>query len=84
MVKRAIHKTIVSYACPVYSDRSTRNPEARENIQLVINDALFLEILLMNIRSDTIAYSIKKVRESRANENRLLKELQVLEALSIP
>ena len=49
-----------------------------------INDALFLETLLMKIRSETITYSIRKRRERFKNENRILSDLQILESFPNP
>ena len=84
MVKRVIQETVQSYACPIYSNDYVGSPAARETIQLTIGDNLFLETLLMNIRSQTISYSIRKTRDRTKEEKQLLKELSVLESLSKP
>ena len=60
LVKRVIIETVWSYACPIYTESYARNPEARVNIAFTINDSLFLEALLMKIRSETITFCTKK------------------------
>ena len=79
LVKRNIEKVVYDYACPVYSDDYIRCQEARENIQMTVNDSLFLETLLLEIRSKTIEYTIKKAKSRKEKEKRILEELQSLE-----
>ena len=84
VIKELIIETIINYSCPIYSDEYIRNQEARQDIHMTINDALFLETLLMNIRSKTISYSINAAKERKANENHILIALEELEAKSSP
>ena len=50
-----------------------------KTLELVINDALFLDTLLMEIRGKTIAYSSFKKKESEKAETNLITEIQDLE-----
>lgn len=84
VVDGVIQETIQSYACPIYSDEYLKNKEARKDLQLTIKDDLFLETLLMKIRSETISYSAKKNRERTEKEKHMLFQLQELESLSEP
>ena len=48
-------------------------------MSLKINPQVFLDVLLLEIRGITIAYSSKKKRERQAKEFNLVKELEDLE-----
>jgi len=48
-------------------------------LYLKINDQLFLEVLLMEIRGETIKYASKKKRENIKRENALEKDIERLE-----
>ena len=84
MVKKVIQETISSYACPVYSESYVDSPECRQHIQFTINDALFLETLLMKIRTETISYSIRRKKERTEKDKHILNEIHILESLSNP
>lgn len=84
LVKRVIVETVWSYACPLYTESYATSLEARGNIAFTINDSLFLETLLMKIRSETISFSIKSSKEKSDKEKMLLREIHFLELLSTP
>ena len=84
LTKQVIVDTIKRYACPIYSEDYMSSLGARESIQLTISDDLFLETLLMNVRSETISFSIKTKKEKSDRERMLIKELNKLESLSKP
>ena len=52
---------------------------AIEDLQFTISNQFFLDVLLMEIRSETIAYTSKKKKENTEKEQRLEKEIQNLE-----
>ena len=83
-VKNVIKETIYSYACPVYSEQYLASSECRKEVRLTIDDALFMETLLMKIRSETITYSIRKKKERTEKERKILSDLKILEDLSNP
>lgn len=84
LVKRVIMETVWSYACPVYTESYASSLKARVNLVFTINDSLFLDTLLMKIRSETIAFSIKNTRQKAEKERMILKELHFLESISTP
>ena len=84
MVKQTISETIKNYACPIYADDYIKSQDARKDIQMTINDALFLEMLLMNIRSKTISYSVNVARERSKTEKHILLTLAELESRPSP
>ena len=49
------------------------------DLQLTISDQLFLDVLLMKIRSKTISYSAFKQKENKKKEETLLKEIEQIE-----
>ena len=79
-----IQNVINEYACLVYTERHLSNMQNREGIQMKINDALFLENLLMKIRSDTITYSIRREEKDKKNEACILSVLHMLESFPHP
>ena len=65
MVKRVIQDTINCYACLVYSKSYVTSLESRKAISMTINDVLFLETLIMKIRSHTVTYSIRNKKRKK-------------------
>ena len=63
---------------PVYNIDNI-NSISNEHFQFVINDQLFLETLLMNIRGKTISYSSYKKKKSINKEKTLIKEIREIE-----
>ena len=60
--------------------RNTNNKDlSDENIKFVINDQLFFETLLFEIRGETISYSSRIKKNDQLIENNLLKEINNLE-----
>ena len=51
-----------------------------DKIQLLIEDDLFFDVLLMEIRGQTISYSSYKKRMNEDKETKLIEEIQVLES----
>ncbi|KAK3088083.1 hypothetical protein FSP39_014464 [Pinctada imbricata] len=78
IINKKIDDIKKQYAVPVYLfDNVVNFPD--DEIQFVINDQLFLETLLMEIRGKSISYSsyIKKKRLEK--ENKLMEEIALLE-----
>ena len=50
-----------------------------DEIQFTINDQLFLETLLMEIRGKTISYASYKAKCKRSEETTILQEIDILE-----
>ena len=84
MVKETIIETINNYVCPIYADDYIRSQDSRKDIQMTISDALFLETLLMNIRSKTISYSVNVARKRNKTETHILQTLAELESRPSP
>ena len=73
-------KNVINEVKTRYVDNE-QAPENIENndIQFTINDQLFFETLLMEIRGKTIAYASYKKKTSDQRENQLIKEINKLE-----
>ena len=52
---------------------------SNEDIQFTINDQLFLETLLMEIRGKTISYASFKKKQNDSREKQLINEISILE-----
>jgi len=66
-VNNVISNTKRQYAVPVYNMDDINNISDSE-LQLSINDNLFLETLLMNIRGETISYATFKKKKNKDKE----------------
>ena len=78
LINNTIDNTLIEYSVPVYNFEKIHNIPLNE-ISLTINDALFLDTLLMNIRGKTIRFSAKEKRNQNDKENKLIKEIEYLE-----
>ena len=47
-----------------------------DNLQFTINDQLFLDTLMMELRGKTISYSSHKAKTKRSEENRLIDKIK--------
>ena len=81
MVNETIENIVKQYAAYPY-DRDNLGKIPKEQIQLTISDQLFLDVLIMEIRSKTISYSINKKREESNKEQQLEIEIETLEKVS--
>jgi len=66
------------YCIPIYN-LDTLNEIEDSQIQFVINDQLFLETLLMEIRGKTISYSSHRAKLRRTQESILISKIEILE-----
>ena len=77
-IKRTINNVKSQYCTLVYNIEELHKIDP-ETLELQINDALFFDTLLMEIRGKTIAYSSYKKKESEKLEKTLLSEIEELE-----
>ena len=69
-INETIKKTTEQYSCLVYNLKNLEKIPYNE-IQFTISDQLFLDVLLMEIRSTIISYSVKKKKETLETEKKL-------------
>ena len=79
LVKRTILWVKESYCLPIYNIISV-NDIPGEDLQFSINDQLFLETLLMELRGETISYASYRKKTKNARENDLRENIQKLES----
>ena len=79
IVKETILKLKQQYCVPVY-DHANIHLIPEEDLHLTINDQLFLDVLLMELRSKCISYSVYKKRETTGKEHRLMDEIKNYES----
>lgn len=78
LIKEKICEVKLQYACLVYNRELI--PEIDNDIiSFTINDQIFLDILLMEIRGKTISYSTFKKKNASKRESQLEKEILILE-----
>ena len=78
--KKLIYKVKSQYCALVYNIEELDNIDP-DTLELQINDALFFDTLLMEIRGKTISYSSYKKKESGIIEKRLISEIEQLEKM---
>ena len=77
-INKKIHEVKEQYSLPVYNTMNLHNiPES--DLQLSINDQLFLDTLLMEIRGETISYSSHKKKQNDKKETQLAANILKLE-----
>ena len=57
----------------------TQTPESLQSLNMKTNPQLFLDTLLMEIRRETISFSIKNKRKNQAKEQLLMHDIEALE-----
>jgi len=68
-INETIKKTTEQYSCLVYNLKNLEKIPYNE-IQFTISDQLFLDVLLMEIRSTIISYSVKKKKRNVRNREK--------------
>ena len=80
MIKDEITLIKQTYALPVYSSKFITNSED-EHLELLIPDSLFLDTLLCQVRGIIIGFSKKLANNTRIQEKKLKKDIEVLEEI---
>ena len=78
LIKELILKVKCQYCVPVYNQENINNI-SNEELLFVINDQLFFETLLMEIRGKSISYASYKKRSEKQEEENLILEINTLE-----
>ena len=78
IINNKIDKVKKQYALPVYNMDQINNIPG-DQIQFVINDQLFLETLLMELRGKSISFSSYKKKASEKKEKELISSIEYLE-----
>ena len=78
MIKTTITNIMKQYCLPVYNLDNINNIDKQE-IQFNINDQLFFEALLLEIRGNTITYSSHKKKKEELEEKKLNDDIKRIE-----
>ena len=78
-IKEVIQNVKTQYASPVQDSEKSINDISIKDLKLDINDQLFFEILLLEIRGKTIQYSSYKKKCQVKEEETILNEIERLE-----
>ena len=79
LINEKIDEIKGQYVLPVYDIENIQNiPD--DQIQFTINDQLFLETLLMELRGKSFSYSSYKKKEREKRETDLIKNIEALES----
>ena len=77
-INKKIEEVKLQYSLPIYNNENLQNIPNSE-IQFTINDQLFLDTLLMEIRGQTISFSSYKKKQNDQNEKLLAEKILKLE-----
>ena len=77
-INKKISEIKAQYAIPIYNPDNL-NDIPNQNIQFTINDQLFLEVLLMELRGQSISYSCYKKKQTDNRESELIDKIEKLE-----
>ena len=80
--RNIISETKAQYALLIHNRENLCNIPDSE-IQFIVNDQLFLETLLLEIRAKTLSYSSFKKKEQDKLEKNLIAEIKILEEKTI-
>jgi hypothetical protein len=83
LIKEKILDVKKQYACLIYNLENIHRIE-NENLHFIINDQLFLDTLLMEIRGKTISYASFIKKKFNERESLLEKEIKELEQNNYP
>lgn len=78
IIKKTIVELKIQYACPIYNFNNL-NTITNNDIQFIINDQLFMDILLTEIRGKSISYSSFKKKKLNEREKELEKDILLIE-----
>ena len=73
---------MIDYALPVYTPEfvnSALRKECLSDMQFTVSDSLLFEVLILNIRTETITYSIRKAKHYKKDENAINDTISQLE-----
>ena len=79
-IKQLIIEIKRRYAADIQLYEGTIEEIPNDQLQLSINDQLFLEVLLMEIRGNSISYASFVKNKSDNLEEKLLQEIQIMES----
>ena len=77
-MNKKIDSVILQYCLPVYNTENVLNID-KSQLQFIIDDQLFLETLLMEIRGETISFSTYKAKTKCIREDSIKKEISYIE-----
>ena len=77
IIERTIRDTLSTYSLPVYSPSFVQDRPAE--VEITTSWSLFWETLILNMRTETISYSIKKRKSFTEEESKLIREIRVIE-----
>ena len=77
-INRKIDEVKLQYSLPVYNTENIQNIPDTE-IQFTINDQLFLDTLLMEVRGQAISFSSRRKKQNDKKERQLAEEILKLE-----
>ena len=78
LINQCINDEVIKYAVPVYNMQCI-NTIPENELQITISVNLFLEMLFLRIRGETVRYSSTKNKLEVSHESELLSDIEKLE-----
>ena len=80
LINNAIQDEIFKYAIPVYNINFLNNPANYGNIDLVIDSDIFLEVLFLRLRGESIKFATFQKKLQNLKEKELINDIEYLES----
>ena len=77
IIERTVRDTLSTYSLPVHSPSFVQ--ECPAEVEITTSWSLFWETLILNMRTETVSYSIKKRKSFTEQESKLIREIRVIE-----
>ena len=83
LVNKVIQEEVIKYALPIYNLSFLENNSNFGNIQFSVEPDVFLEMVILRIRGESIKFSSFLKKERNKTENQLINDIEQLEQLSL-
>ena len=80
LINNAIQDEIFKYAIPVYNINFLNNPANYGNIDLIIDSDIFLEVLFLRLRGESIKFATFQKKLQNLKEKELINDIEYLES----
>ena len=80
LINNTIQDEIFKYAIPVYNINFFNNPANYGNIDLVIDSDIFLEVLFLRLRGESIKFATFQKKLQNLKEKELISDIEYLES----
>ena len=82
LINKTIHEEVLKYAVPVYNMEFLENYNNYGDIKFTVDHDVFLELLLLSVRGETIKFSSYLAKQRNKTEIQLISDIENLEKMT--